>query len=295
MTTTPPDHIRPAGSTDRVRPAGSTDHIRPAGSTDQAAPPAPTVAGQPETALSHAELARTLMAEMKRGALATLTTTGHPFGSVAPYVADEAGRPVMCISALAEHTRNATRDPRASLLVTASVPDGGDPLGAARVTLVGELAVVAEAEVPELRAKFVAAHPSAGGYVDFGDFGWWRLEVSDVRFVGGFGSMSWVNEPVYRAARPDPVVAGAEPIISHMNADHGDANLAYVQAFAGLREASAAEMVAVDARGMDFSVTIPAGEVPARVAFPSPVANAAAVQAVVIAMLGDARRQLGQA
>ena len=140
----------------------------------------------------------------------------------------------------------------------------------------------------------MAAHPGAGAYVDFGDFSWWRLEVRDVRYVGGFGSMSWVDEPTYRAARPDPVLAGAEPIISHMNADHGDANLAYVQAFAGLPEASPAEMVAVDARGMDFSVTTPAGPVPARVAFPEPVANAAAVQGVVIAMLGEARRQLGR-
>ena len=178
--------------------------------------------------------------------------------------------------------------------MTATVPEGRDPLGTARVTLVGELERMPEAEIPAARAQFVAAHPGAGAYVDFGDFGWWRLEVRDVRYVGGFGSMSWVDEPTYRAARPDPVVAGAEPIISHMNADHGDANLAYVQAFAGLPEASAAEMVAVDARGMDFSVTTPTGPVPARVAFPEPVANAAAVQGVVIAMLGDARRQLGR-
>lgn len=278
MTTTPPDHLPPPGS------AG-----RSAESTGHAPPP---VAGQPETALTHAELARTLVADTGCGSLGTLTLSGHPFGSVTPYVADDAGRPVLCISALAEHTRNAERDPRASLLVTAPVPAGRDPLGTARVTLVGELGPLPEAEVTAMRTRFVAAHPTAGGYVDFGDFGWWRLEVRDVRYVGGFGSMSWVDEAGYRGAQPDPVVAGGEPIISHMNADHGDANLAYVQAFAGLPEASAADMVAVDARGMDFSVTTPAGTVPARVAFPAPVANAHAVQAVVIAMLGDARRLL---
>ena len=278
MTTTPPDHLPPAGSGGQ-----------PARSTGQAES---SVAGQPETALTHAEQARTLVADTGCGSLGTLTLSGHPFGSVAPYVADDHGRPVLCISTLAEHTRNAGRDPRASLLVTAPVPSGRDPLGTARVTLVGELVLLAEEEIPALRARFVAAHPSAGGYVDFGDFGWWRLEVRDVRYVGGFGSMSWVDEASYRSARPDPVVAGGEPIISHMNADHGDANLAYVQAFAGLPEASAADMVAVDARGMDFAVTTPAGTVPARVAFPSPVANAGAVQAVVIAMLGDARRLL---
>jgi putative heme iron utilization protein len=77
-----------------------------------------------------------------------------------------------------------------------------------------------------------------------------------------------------------------------MNADHGDANLAYVQAFAGLPTARAATMVGVDARGMDFSVETPEGSRSARVAFPAPVPNAAAVQATVIAMLGDAHRLL---
>jgi putative heme iron utilization protein len=272
MTATPPDHQPPAGSVAQA--------------------PTPPVAGQAETALSHPELARTLLADTGCGSLATLTISGHPFGSVAPYVADDAGRPVLCVSELAEHTRNARRDPRASLLVVAPVADGRDPLGAARVTLVGELVVVPDGEVEEARRAFLAAHPGAAAYVDYGDFSWWRLEVGQVRYVGGFGSMSWVDGAEYAGARPDPVVAGGEPIMSHMNADHADANLAYVRAFTGLLDATAAAMVGVDARGMDFAVTTPAGPTPARVAFPSPVPNAAAVQAVVIAMLGDARKVL---
>lgn len=40
---------------------------------------------------------------------------GFPFGSVVAYAADAAGRPVLWLSDLAEHTRNPAADPRASL------------------------------------------------------------------------------------------------------------------------------------------------------------------------------------
>ena len=66
-----------------------------------------------------------------------------------PYAADDRGCPVFFISSMAMHTQNLLQDPRASLLVTQ--PDvSGDPLGAARVTLVGTAAEVSAAEVREL-------------------------------------------------------------------------------------------------------------------------------------------------
>ena len=53
-----------------------------------------------------------------------------------PYAVDELGRPIFFISSMAMHTQNLHGDPRASLLITQ--PDvSGDPLGAARMTLVG--------------------------------------------------------------------------------------------------------------------------------------------------------------
>ena len=48
------------------------------------------------------------------------------------------------VSLMAEHTQNAIRDPRASLLVTEPVPDGADPLASGRATLLGLLSIVIE-------------------------------------------------------------------------------------------------------------------------------------------------------
>jgi putative heme iron utilization protein len=104
--------------------------------TDPHADGGPGIVGDVSSFPHDAEYARTLVASQRRGHLATLTGDGFPFGSIVSYVDDDRGRPVVCISSMAEHTINATRDPRASLLVATSVPEGDDPLAAARVTLV---------------------------------------------------------------------------------------------------------------------------------------------------------------
>jgi hypothetical protein len=87
-----------------------------------------------------AERARTLMYLALIGSLSTLSRKqpGFPFGSVMPYGLDDHGRPIFLISTMAMHTQNLQADPRASLLVTQD-DIGGDPLGASRVTLVGNV------------------------------------------------------------------------------------------------------------------------------------------------------------
>src|SRR5689334_3292278 len=64
---------------------------------------------------THAERARTLVAGISTGTLCTIAVepAGYPYGSFVTVAFDE-GDPVSLISALAEHTRNLERDPRAS-------------------------------------------------------------------------------------------------------------------------------------------------------------------------------------
>lgn len=113
-------------------------HAGPAPASDQPAIAEP----------SHAERARTLMHLGHVGSLSTLSRKqpGFPFGSVMPYGLDEQGRPVFLISTMAMHTQNLEADIRASLLVTQD-DAGGDPLGASRVTLFGNVVPVAKTEV----------------------------------------------------------------------------------------------------------------------------------------------------
>jgi hypothetical protein len=71
-----------------------------------------------------------------------------------PYALDDRANPIFLISTMAMHTQNLLADPHSSLLVTQ--PDaGGDPLGASRVTLLGNVLPVPEADVAEARKLYL--------------------------------------------------------------------------------------------------------------------------------------------
>ena len=253
-------------------------------------PPAP-VSGDTASFPSDAELARTLAAGAGRGTLSTLTEDGYPFGSVVSIVVDDEGQPVMCISALAEHTINARRDQRASVLVAEPVPEAADPLAAARLTLIGELI---EQDTPgDIRDRYLERHPRAAGYIGYSDFSWWTLVPSSVRYVGGFGHMSWVPIDEYREVSPDPIAPSATGICAHMNDDHAAANLLYAQRLAGLADATDATMTAVDRRGFTLHVSTPSGPRVARLAFREPTSSAEDVRRAVIELLDMARSSAG--
>jgi heme iron utilization protein len=161
-----------------------------------------------------------------------------------PYAADLHGRPVFFISSMAMHTQNLVQDPRASLLI-AQPEAAGDPLGAARMTIVGSATAVAATEVRDL---YLSRHENAKFWQDYADFAYYRLEVSGVYFIGGFGVMGWISAEDYELARPDPLAEEAAGIIHHMNADHAEALRLIAQHYVG-EDVDEATMTAVDRLG----------------------------------------------
>ncbi len=240
---------------------------------------------------THAERARTLVAQISTGTLCTLALEpdGYPYGSFVTVAFDD-GDPVFLISELAEHTRNLKRDPRASLLVAESGAD--DPLANGRVTMLGPCARI-EGDAGSARAAFLATHPNAAYYADFRDFAFWKLRVEAIRYIGGYGRMSWISQADWQAAAPDPLAASAAGLVAHMNADHADAMVLYSRAFSKAIDVSSATMTGIDRYGFDMSVKTPEGPRPVRIAFASPVNRPEDVRATLIAMLKDARARLG--
>src|SRR3984957_19816743 len=147
----------------------------------------------PVAEASFAERARTLLLLGLVESLSTLSRKrpGFPFGSLMPFALDGEGRALFLISSMAMHTQNLQQDPRASLLVTQAEAEG-DPLGAARVTVVGNTSVLAGDQAGEARGLYLERHPNSKYWVDFDDFSFFRMEVVDVYYVGGFGVMGWV-------------------------------------------------------------------------------------------------------
>jgi putative heme iron utilization protein len=241
--------------------------------------------------LSHAERARTLVASLATGTLCTLARdpAGHPYGSLVTFGLD-AERPVFLISALAEHTKNLQADGRASLLVAES--HASDPLANGRVTLVGRATRVGAAERERVREAFLERFPDAAHYDSFNDFGFWSLSVDSLRYIGGYGRMSWVSGADWAAAQPDPIAPHAAAILEHMNQDHADALPLYCQAFSRAGQVPSATMTGIDRYGFEMSVPTAEGPRPVRVAFPAPIATKSDARRVLVALLQKARAQL---
>ena len=240
---------------------------------------------------THAERARTLVVQISTGTLCTLAhdPEGYPYGSFVT-VAFDSGNPIFLISELAEHTKNLERDSRASLLVA----EGGsaDPLANGRVTMLGPCTRVGEGG-GSARAAFFGAHPNSTYYADFRDFAFWKLRVDYVRYIGGYGRMSWISKADWHAAEPDPLGPSAAGMIAHMNADHADAMVLYCKAFSKATEVTSASMTGVDRYGFDMSAMTPQGPRPVRLAFAKPVSTPEEVRAALISMVKAARSKLG--
>lgn len=239
---------------------------------------------------SHAERVRTLLSLVPVATLSTLSRrqAGFPFGSLMPFALDDGGRALLLISSMAMHTQNLRADARCSLFAAQESPDG-DPLGAARATLLGYAQPIADGEKAAARKIYLGRHPNSHYWVDFSDFSFFRLEPVDVYYVGGFGVMGWVAAEDYRTAAPDPLTSVAPGILTHMNKDHVEAMILLAQAHAGI-EASEAAMTSVDRLGFTLRLKTLDGMKGARINFPHEVASAQDARRELVEMVGQARR-----
>jgi hypothetical protein len=204
-----------------------------------------------------------------------------------PYGLDAQGRPIFLISTMAMHTQNLLTDPRGSLLVTQA--DGeGDPLGASRVTLIGNVQTIPQPEIADARKLYLERYANSKYWVDFEDFSFYRMHVVDVYYVGGFGVMGWVKASDYDQAQPDPLAEFAAGIIEHMNADHKDALILLAHKNVGI-ESQEAAMTSVDRLGFHVRLKTADGVRGARIAFLHEVRNANDAREVLVEMVRQAR------
>jgi hypothetical protein len=190
---------------------------------------------------------------------------------------------------MAMHTQNVQADPRASLLVT-QADSSSDPLGASRVTLVGNVTRIPKPEIADARTLYLDRYANSKYWVDFEDFSFYRIDVIDVYYVGGFGVMGWVQAAEYSQAQPDPLTDSAGAIIEHMNTDHEDALVLLARSFAGI-ESQEAAMTSVDRLGFHVRLKTDEGMKGARIGFLREVGNPLQAREVLVEMVQHARHR----
>lgn len=230
--------------------------------------------------------AKTFLRTSRHGALATLDpASGTPMSSRVSLASDSRGCPVFLISQLSGHFGALENDPRASILL--GEPGRGDPLAAPRITVFGRASRVAEDERVSIRARFLARHPKAALYADFGDFAFWRLDIDGASFNGGFGKAYEMTRDDLLAEADADLASMEAGAVAHMNEDHLDAIALYAADIAHSKDGDW-KLVCIDLEGFDLT----SGDDVARVWFDPPLRSADELRPRLVALAKRARTEL---
>ncbi|HCI52917.1 MAG TPA: pyridoxamine 5'-phosphate oxidase [Gallionella sp.] len=197
--------------------------------------------------MSHAQEARRLLRAHRYGALSTLSKklTGFPFGSITPYLTDHDGSLIILISALAEHTKNISQDPRVSLIThNQSSPD---------IQMQGRVTVTGLAErLPDclnMVNRYLRHFPEAAGLLKL-DFSFYRIIPVAIRHIGGVGQIHWINKESYAAHAPEDFSAHEETLLRHINSEQQAALCRQLQLSHDV-QSSSASAYGLDCDGLD--------------------------------------------
>lgn len=235
------------------------------------------------------KLADRLMRGSRHAALGVIDAeTGFPAVSRTLVATDFDGVPAILVSALSQHTAALAGDGRTSLLF--GEPGKGDPLAHPRLTLTGRAEKIADGEQrARLRRRFLARHPKAALYIDFPDFGLFRIVPVAASLNGGFGKayrFTAENLTIATSAH-EALSAIEERAVAHMNEDHADAIAAYAAAFAGQKSGNW-RMTGYDAGGFEIAD----GDRLVRIGFETPLQSADALRGMLAAMAKQARQMV---
>ena len=225
--------------------------------------------------------ARQFLHRSRKGVLSTHSARfpGYPFGSIAPFVVDHSGCPVILISTLAEHTKNILQNPHVSLIV---LDDADDMQANARLTVLGQ-ALAADKTDADLRSRYLRYFPQAASYFDMHDFSFYRITPVQARYIAGFGKMGWEEGAALTTAMP-PLAQQETGIIEHMNADHADNLRAYCKHYHQM-DAEQAEMIGIDSLGFDVrAASAQQTSTVLRFEFEQPIENAMEARQALVMM-----------
>nr|GEW90382.1 FMN-binding split barrel [Tanacetum cinerariifolium] len=212
---------------------------------------ATSVHGLPKPALA----VRNLMEQARFAHLCTVMSRmhqrneGYPFGSLVDFAPDYMGHPIFSFSQLGIHTRNLLANPRCTLVV--QIP-GWSGLSNARATIFGDVFPLSEDEQEWAHEQYIAKHQQAPSQ-KWGNFYYFRMQnIRDIYFIGGFGTVAWVNVKEYEALQPDEIaVNGGEHNLKELNIMFSKP---LKELFSLESEVDDVSLISIDSKGTDIRV-----------------------------------------
>ena len=145
---------------------------------------------------------------------------GYPFGSFVTYVSGWDRTIFLYLSDLADHTKNLKKDHRSCITIYKK-NNSGDVQNSARLTLIGDLKKVQDSIYEACKERFHNFFPESKAYEQMHDFNFYQISITQARWIGGFGKISWLDPKNWRSVSVD-WFGSEKNMIDHMNEDHSN-------------------------------------------------------------------------
>jgi hypothetical protein len=225
--------------------------------------------------------AKKLLREARSAALATLMLSiGDPYCSLVNVATTPDGSPLMLLSRLAIHTKNLLADSRVSLMLDERKE--GDPLQGARVMLMGSCSNPDSSTA----SSYLRRHAEAEQYAGFADFAYYRMSITRVHLVAGFGRIvDLTPEQLLTDVSDAQALIDVEAdAIAHMNADHAEACRLYATKLLGASDGDW-RCVGIDPEGLELQN----GRAALRLFFPQRVTGPGPLRVILKQLADEAR------
>ena len=170
--------------------------------------------------IEYEKLAINLMRNCREGVLSTVSKKyeGYPFGSFVTFISGADRSIIFYASDIAQHTINLKNNSKAC--ITLFNLSEGDKQDSARLSLMGDVKKI-DKDVEEISRQFIEFFPESSQYSNMHDFNFYSLNISQVRWIGGFGKIAWLSSTNWNPIRPK-WLKQEKSMIEHMNEDHSN-------------------------------------------------------------------------
>ena len=184
--------------------------------------------------IEYEKLAINLMRNCREGVLSTVSKKyeGYPFGSFVTFISGADRSIIFYASDIAQHTINLKNNSKAC--ITLFNLSEGDKQDSARLSLMGDVKKI-DKDVEEISRQFIEFFPESSKYSKMHDFNFYSLNISQVRWIGGFGKIAWLSSTNWNPIRPK-WLKQEKSMIEHMNEDHSNSIVSALNAKLGIKD-----------------------------------------------------------
>ena len=106
------------------------------------------------------------------------------------------------------------------------------------MSLMGDFNKVDKSRREELKQKLKKHLPESELYLELPDFNFYKMSITNVRWIGGFGKIGWLNNDSWLKKDLEWIPAEKE-IIEHMNQDHSKSIISTLSAQRNVKDEKA--------------------------------------------------------